>query len=69
MNQARARVTVLDETATIETSTELRDLARVLKRALGVIVAYWIILRYPETHPYRQAARMIECYLERRYRV
>lgn len=52
-----------------EASDELRDLARVIKAALGVAVAYWVARTYPPTHPYRQAARMVISYLERRYGV
>lgn len=58
----------LDTHATIEETTELRDLARVIKTALGVVLAYWA-QTLPPTHPYRQAARMIESYLGRRYGV
>lgn len=58
---------MLDESRTIETSTEMRDLARVIKRALGVLMAYWAVLKLPPTHPYRQAARMVQSYLEQRY--
>jgi hypothetical protein len=57
----------LDTHATIET-TELRDLARVIKRALGLVIAFWA-QTLPPTHPYRQAARMIESYLGERYGV
>ena len=61
---------MLDDRAILETRTELRDLARVLKAALGVLVAYWNATRdYPPAHPYRQAARMIVGYLERMYDV
>jgi hypothetical protein len=57
-----------DRHATIEETTELRDLARVIKTALGVVLAYWRET-LPPSHPYRQAARMIESYLGRRYGV
>ncbi len=50
-------------------SSELRDLARVVKAALGVVVAYWKASQMPAQHPYRQAVRMVVCYLERRYHV
>lgn len=53
--------------AIIETD-ELRDLARVVRRALGVLLAYWS-QTLPATHPYRQAARMVESYLRTRYDV
>lgn len=50
-------------------SDELRDLARVIKAALGVADAYWHARTYPRTHPYRHAARMVMSYLEKRYHV
>lgn len=53
--------------ATIETD-ELRALARVVRRALGLLLAYWA-QTLPATHPYRQAARMVESYLRTRYDV
>lgn len=58
---------IVDECARIET-TELRDLARVIKAAIGVLVVFWT-QTLPPRHPYRQAARMVESYLERRYHV
>ncbi len=48
---------------------ELRDFARVVKAALGVVVAYWKASLMPPQHPYRQAARMVVSYLEGRYHV
>lgn len=60
--------TNLDTCATIEPSAEWRDFARVVKRAIGVIVVYWAAT-LPQQHPYRQAARMVVSYLERRYGV
>lgn len=60
----------LDTNATIEQDTEMRDLARVIKAALGVLIAYWNQATcYPTMHPYRHAARMVIAYLERRYGV
>jgi hypothetical protein len=49
-------------------SEELRDLARVVKRALGIVIVFWD-QTLPTTHPYRQAARMVSSYLEKRYGV
>lgn len=60
---------MLDETATIEAATELRDIARVFKQAIGVLLAYWKVRGDPPEHPYRQAATMVLRYLERRYGV
>lgn len=49
---------------------ELRALARVLRAALGVVAAHWAASGgLPEAHPYRQAARMVDSYLKRRYGV
>jgi hypothetical protein len=60
----------LDDHATLATSTEMRDLARVLKAALLMVVAHWNQLgQYPTAHPYRQAVRMVVSFLEGRYRV
>lgn len=59
---------MLDEPRTIETSTELRDLAQVARRALLMIVAYWDqATSYPRAHPYRQAAAMLIHFIEQRY--
>jgi hypothetical protein len=61
---------MLDDRAILETSVEMRDLARVIKAALGVLIAYWNQMRdYPPAHPYRQAVRMIVRYLEHTYGV
>lgn len=43
--------------------------ARVLRRALGIVVAYWVTCNLPASHPYRQAAQTVIGYLERRYKV
>lgn len=56
---------MLDEPAT---TTEIHDLARVIRRVLGVLVIYWR-QTLPPQHPYLQAARMIDSYIERRYGV
>ena len=49
---------------------ELRSLARVIRCALGVVVAYWEASNtLPARHPYRQAVGMLDTYLKRRYRV
>lgn len=48
---------------------ELRELAAVLKRAIGILTAYWAALGLPPQHPYRQAAQTVVGYLERRYKV
>lgn len=52
-------------------ASELRELARVLKPALCLLLQFWSFApdRYPPTHPYRQAASMVLRYLERRYGV
>ncbi len=50
-------------------SGELRALARVLRAALGVVVAHWAATGVPAAHPYRQAAGMVDGYLRRRYGV
>lgn len=48
----------------------LRDFARVVKQCVGVLQMYWKnALHLPPTHPYRQAARMLESFLEKRYGV
>ena len=47
---------------------ELRDFARVVKRALGVLLKFWE-QTLPAGHPYRQAAGMVSSYLEKRYDV
>jgi len=66
-------VTIAAEHATLdarEASDELRDLARVLRRAIGALVFYWVTVQHlPPQHPYRHAARMVESYLEQRYGV
>lgn len=62
-------MTPLDDCVTIEPSTELRDLARVLKAALGMLMCYWKASSMPAQHPYRQAVVMVVAYLERRYGV
>jgi len=59
----------MDTRDTIDQKTELRDLARVVKAALGVIMGYWAVLGLTPQHPYRQAARMIVSYLEGRYKI
>lgn len=51
-------------------TTELRDMARVVKPALLMVVAHWnATQKYPPAHPYRQAIKMLVAYLERRYGV
>ena len=50
-------------------SDELRDLARVVKAASGMLVAYWDQLGLAPGHAYRAALRMVVAYLERRYGV
>lgn len=50
-------------------SDELRPLARVLRQCIGVLVAYWDQLGMAPGHPYRHAARMLDCYLAKRYEV
>ena len=46
----------------------MRELARVLRTSIGMVIAHWTRTNcYPPAHPYRQAARMIESYLGRRY--
>lgn len=52
-----------------DTSGELRNLARVIRAALGVVAAYWANGILPTGHPYRQAAAMVDSYLKRRYGV
>jgi hypothetical protein len=52
----------------MEPENELRDLARVLRRVIGVLTVFWAAT-LPAAHPYRQAARMLDSYLERRYNV
>jgi hypothetical protein len=59
---------MIDERATIATSTEMRDLARVLKAALGVAISYWQ-RTLPRQHPYYCAARMVVSYLEQKYNI
>ena len=63
----------MDERAIIEveraSADELRDFARVVKAALGVVMAYWKASLMPPQHPYRQAVRMVVSYLEGRYGV
>lgn len=60
----------VDNHAILETNTELRDIARVVKPALLMVVAHWnVTQKYPPAHPYRQAVKMIVGYLERRYQV
>lgn len=39
--------------------------ARVLCRAIGIVVAYWDVIGLPKAHPYRQAAAMVTAYLKR----
>lgn len=51
------------------TNGELRSLARVIRSALGVLLAYWTAEGRPAAHPYRQAALMVDRYLQRRYEV
>ena len=46
---------------------ELRAGARVLLRAIGVVLAYWDATDMPAAHPYRAAALMLAGYLRRRY--
>lgn len=67
MQQNAITQPTVDGCATIEPN-ELRALARVIKRALGVVSAHWAAT-LPKQHPYRQAARMVESYLEQRYHV
>lgn len=57
---------MLDDRATLEPD---ESFARVLKRALGIVVAYWASMHMPASHPYRQAAQTVIGYLERRYHV
>lgn len=57
---------LLEERATLEPD---ESFARVLKRALGIVVAYWAACNLPPAHPYRQAAQTVIGYLERRYHV
>lgn len=48
-----------------EVARRLAAFFRVHRRCLGVLQAYWQnVLHLPPTHPYRQAARMLESYLE-----
>jgi len=60
---------MIDEPVILETSTEMRDLARLIKRSIGILVGYWTLNKMPVSHPYRQVANMLEGYLERRYKV
>lgn len=66
---------MLDTHDTIETvvqmgdSTEMRDLARVIIRASGVVLSYWSVIKMPHTHPYYQTVRMVQSYLQKRYHV
>lgn len=48
---------------------ELRALARVLRTAIGVVVAYWAATGLAEQHPYRRAVLIVDSYLKRRYGV
>lgn len=58
----------LDESVYTESSThELAALARVVIRALGVLLAYWQQTGLPKTHPYCQAASIVQRYLQTRY--
>ena len=50
-------------------TSEMRDLAVVLKAMFGILRAYWDQLGLAPGHPYRAALRMVEAYLEKRYRV
>ena len=56
----------MDDRAPLEPD---ENFARVLKRALGIVVAYWAACNLPPAHPYRQAAQTVIGYLERRYHV
>jgi len=47
----------------------MRALARVMKAAIGVVLAYWQTQQLSSSHPYRQAALMISRYLEHHYHV
>ena len=60
---------MIDEPVILETGTELRDLAIVLRRMIGVLVGYWVLNKIPPTHPYRHAANMLDRYLERKYKI
>ena len=48
---------------------EIKAGARVLARALGILVAHWEATDMPPSHPYRVAALMVVGYLRRRYGV
>ena len=48
-------------------TAELRELAGVLRRAIGILTAYWAAIGLPPEHPYRQAAQTVAGYLARRY--
>ncbi len=50
-------------------SDELRPLARVLRQCIGVLVIHWDALGLAPGHPYRHAAKMLDCYLKERYGV
>jgi len=58
---------IRDTIEAVQERDELRDFARVVKAALGVIVGYWVALGLTPQHPYRQAVRMVISYLEGRY--
>jgi hypothetical protein len=57
-----------DERPIANLHDELRLLARVIARALGIVEAYWEAANtYPAAHPYRAALATITQYLRRRY--
>lgn len=64
------RLPAIDAAPEAAPSQELRELARVIKAALGIVQQYWRIgLKLPDQHPYRQAALTLVRFLERRYGV
>jgi len=67
MEHSESTVRPLAERGMIEPDERF---ARVICRAIGILVAYWVsVQRLPPTHPYQQAARMVSSYLEKRYHV
>lgn len=50
-------------------SSELRELARVFVRVIGVVKGQWDREGMAPGHAYRHAATMLECYLKERYKV
>lgn len=54
---------------TKEQTSELRELARVIRSMIGVISKHWDFQGLAPGHPYRHAASMLDCFLKKRYDV